>query len=154
MNKDSILKFGKYQGCTVEEVWTGRINTDESDVIRGYLQELLDFFAGFRQDDVIIPASDAEFTKCETELSSIINDTPPFNSYVTNKYIILESNDEHVINSLKVVLKTSPTGIFYLLSVKPIGFTPLERLTTQMSFHITIQSTLNNSLAYRQTQII
>jgi hypothetical protein len=114
MNKDSILKFGKYQGRTVEEVWTGRVNAEEADVIRGYLQELLDFFAGFRQDDVMIPASDADYAKCETELGFIVNDAPSFKSYVTSKYIILESDDEHVINPLKTVLKISLTGNFLL----------------------------------------
>ena len=40
MDKNSTLGFGKYRDRTIEDVWTGRIESNESEVIKNYLQEI------------------------------------------------------------------------------------------------------------------
>lgn len=104
MDKNTILEFGKHKGRTIEEVWTGSVQVDESDVIKSYLQELFYFLAGQRRENIIIPLSSVDPFECREELVFITEQINLFKINITKRYIIIETEEIKIIEALNKII--------------------------------------------------
>jgi len=93
---DSILKFRKHKGRTIEEIWTGIIPIDENLVLQKYIEELCDFFLKNKELKAIIPASSFDLSLSSNELLFFTQNNIVPEIKVENNEIYINAADKNL----------------------------------------------------------
>lgn len=122
MTASETLKFGKYIGRTIENVWTGIVvDKNEREIIDDYLKELCEFFSGVNESfEIPIPDLTSEIysSNCpEYEIAT--KNIGNYKLEINENKIIFDSNDEIRIDLMNFFIKLLSSDIYNPLE-KPL----------------------------------
>lgn len=109
---NSIFKFGKYKGRTIEEVWTGTTPLNENDIFRKYIIELCSFLLENHNLNQIIPSSSFDLTICSNELLFFSQSSSSKQIEIENNRILIKADDEKINAALFKTLSGVLTNSF------------------------------------------
>jgi hypothetical protein len=104
MDISSKLRFGKYKGRTIEEVWLGIVRKSESEIIQLYIFELIDFFVN-KGSDKLIPKSTCNLSQHGLEIHYLSFYNCDVKIKVSSKNIIIRCEDMELTRLLiKIII--------------------------------------------------
>lgn len=103
MNFSSIFTFGKYKGRSIENVWTGRISGNESEIVSAYLKELFQMLLNPDDKHKLKLFTSLDLGACKGTIEHIRSVNPSFNVVIAGNYIILESYKKRHSDFRKII---------------------------------------------------
>lgn len=108
----TTIKFGKYSGRTIENIWTGKTEASKELIIKEYLQDFFQTFNGLSKEPKKVTAPDSDLQVCEKEISFLQSKNVFLNIYASRRHLTICENNNSYLSPLRKVVRSLLTGSF------------------------------------------